>query len=68
VVYVGNDVNDLPCLQAVGCGIVVSDADSHVRPAARIVLSAAGGHGALREVAELIEKKVLEAQRDATHD
>lgn len=60
VVYVGNDVNDLPCLQNVGCAIVVSDAPPQVQAAARIVLSAAGGHGALREVAELIGKKMAE--------
>lgn len=25
-IYVGNDINDLECLQAVGCGVVVADA------------------------------------------
>ena len=54
VVYVGNDVNDLGCLQAVGCGVVVNDAHPDVIPAAQIVLSAPGGRGAIRELAGLI--------------
>jgi YrbI family 3-deoxy-D-manno-octulosonate 8-phosphate phosphatase len=57
VIYVGNDVNDLECLQAVGCGIVVGDAHPQVRAAARIILAAAGGHGAIRELVELIEER-----------
>ncbi|OPY89373.1 MAG: 3-deoxy-D-manno-octulosonate 8-phosphate phosphatase KdsC [Syntrophus sp. PtaU1.Bin208] len=57
VAYVGNDVNDLDCLRAVGCGIAVSDSHPQVLAVARIVLSAPGGRGAIRELAELIEKK-----------
>jgi len=52
VVYVGNDVNDLDCLRAVGCGIAVRDSHPRVRAAAKIVLSAPGGQGAIREIAE----------------
>ena len=58
VVYVGNDVNDLACLRAAGCGIAVCDAHPRARAAARIILSAAGGQGAIREIADLIEKKL----------
>ena len=63
VVYVGNDINDIACLQAVGCGVAVSDAHPQVQAAARIVLSAPGGKGAIREIAELIEQK-LEVKKD----
>ena len=52
VVFVGNDVNDLECLQAVGCGVVVADAHPEARAAARIVLSSPGGRGAIREIAD----------------
>ena len=52
--YVGNDINDLPCLSAVGCPVVVSDAHPEAARAARIVLDKPGGQGALRELAELI--------------
>jgi YrbI family 3-deoxy-D-manno-octulosonate 8-phosphate phosphatase len=58
VVYVGNDVNDLACLQAVGCAVVVSDAHPEAKAAARIILSALGGHGAIRELADLIRQKI----------
>jgi N-acylneuraminate cytidylyltransferase len=54
VVYVGNDVNDLPCMAYVGCAVATADAHPDVRRAASIVLSRRGGRGALREVAELI--------------
>lgn len=54
VVYVGNDVNDLPCLTAVGCGVVVADAHPAVLGAARLQLSSSGGRGALREITDLI--------------
>jgi YrbI family 3-deoxy-D-manno-octulosonate 8-phosphate phosphatase len=58
VVYVGNDVNDLACLRAAGCGIAVGDAHPRARAAAKIILSAPGGQGAIREIADLIEKKL----------
>jgi N-acylneuraminate cytidylyltransferase len=54
VVFVGNDVNDLGCLQAVGCGVVVADAHESVLGAADIVLSRPGGRGSVRELADLI--------------
>jgi len=49
--YVGNDVNDLPCFDIVGWPIAVADAHPLVRVRARAVTSAAGGHGAVRELA-----------------
>ncbi|MDO9063280.1 MAG: acylneuraminate cytidylyltransferase [Microbacterium sp.] len=54
VAYVGNDINDAPCLEAVGWPIVVPQAHPDVLPLARVVLTRAGGQGALRELAELI--------------
>jgi len=54
VMYVGNDLNDLECIQAVGCGIAVADAHPSVRAAARVVLQCKGGYGAVREVCELV--------------
>ena len=53
-VYVGNDTNDLGCLRSVGCGVVVADAHPDVRGAARLVLSRAGGHGAVRELCDRV--------------
>jgi len=52
--YVGNDVNDLDCLAMVGWPVAVADARPEVRRAARLVLGRAGGHGAVRELCDLI--------------
>ena len=54
VVYVGNDVNDTPCFEMVGCAVVVSDAHPEVIRKADQVLTRPGGHGAVREVCDLI--------------
>jgi N-acylneuraminate cytidylyltransferase len=54
VIYLGNDVNDLPCFSIVGCPAVVADAHPAARRAARLVLENAGGLGAVRELADLI--------------
>ena len=59
VVYVGNDINDLACLSAVGCGVVVADAHPSVVGAARLQLSSQGGRGALREIADLILQPII---------
>lgn len=53
VVYVGNDVNDLPAFAEAGCRVAVADAHPDVRAAAHIILSARGGRGAVRELCEL---------------
>jgi YrbI family 3-deoxy-D-manno-octulosonate 8-phosphate phosphatase len=54
VAYLGNDINDLPCLDLVGWPIAVPDAHPRVLAAARLVLGNPGGRGAVREVAERI--------------
>ena len=54
VIYVGNDVNDLDCLQLVGMPVVVGDAQPQARAAAKLVLTAHGGHGAVRELCDLL--------------
>ncbi len=56
VAFVGNDVNDLECLTAVGLPIVVHDAHPDVIPAARLRTRSRGGHGAVREVCDLFAK------------
>jgi N-acylneuraminate cytidylyltransferase len=61
VVYVGNDVNDLPCMAQVGCAVAVADAHPAVLAQAKIILEHNGGDGAIREICELI----LERMRDA---
>ncbi len=54
VVYLGNDVNDLPCFSLVGCAVAVSDAHPGVIAQADLVLTRKGGHGAVRELCDMI--------------
>ncbi|CAL9457526.1 cytidylyltransferase domain-containing protein [Streptomyces sp. enrichment culture] len=51
VLYVGNDVNDLPCFALVGWPVAVASAHDVVRGAARAVTTLRGGDGAIREIA-----------------
>ncbi|MGI9457204.1 MAG: KdsC family phosphatase [Aeoliella sp.] len=53
-VYIGNDVNDLECLTACGCGVVPADAHPDVLSAAQLILTKPGGHGAVRELCDLV--------------
>lgn len=57
VVYVGNDINDLPCFPLVGCAVAVADALPDVQREADLVLSRNGGFGAVREICERILKR-----------
>jgi N-acylneuraminate cytidylyltransferase len=52
--YVGNDINDIECLEAVGVGVAVRDAHPLAKRAALLVLERRGGDGAIREFADLL--------------
>lgn len=54
VAYVGNDINDLACLNAVGIAVAPADAYPEVLRVADIVTAANGGFGAVREVCDMI--------------
>ncbi len=54
VVYIGNDLNDLPCFEIAGWSVAVADAYPEVIRAADHVLTKAGGQGAVRELCELV--------------
>lgn len=56
VAYVGDDLVDLAMMKRVGLPIAVADAVDEVREAAAYVTRARGGHGAVREAAEMILK------------
>ena len=58
IAYMGDDINDLVALRAVGFSASPADAMPAVRKAVSYVCRAKGGAGAVREVAEMI----LEAQ------
>ena len=54
VCYVGDDLPDLPVLREVGFAVAVKNARPQVRDEADMVTEAAGGAGAIRELAEFI--------------
>ena len=56
IAFVGNDVNDMPCLDCVGLPIVVQDSYPEVKPYAKYITEAKGGHGAVREVCDLFAR------------
>ena len=52
--YVGDDIPDLPLLQAVGYSVAVANAVKEVQRQCDYTTAATGGHGAVREVCELV--------------
>jgi YrbI family 3-deoxy-D-manno-octulosonate 8-phosphate phosphatase len=53
-VFMGNDTNDLPCFPLVACAIAPVDAHPDVAAQADLRLTHKGGHGAVRELCDLI--------------
>lgn len=58
VIYVGNDLNDLPCFEIAGWAVAVADAYPEVLRAADHVLTKPGGRGAIRELCEMVLKRL----------
>jgi len=56
VAYIGDDLTDIVVMRRVGLRIAVGNARPEVKQAAHLVTEARGGHGAVREVCELILK------------
>jgi len=54
--YIGDDVADIPVMQRVGLAVAVADAVDETKRAAHYVTQNRGGHGAVREVTDLILK------------
>ncbi len=61
VIYMGNDLNDLTCFTSVGYAVVPADANPQVKAEADLVLTRAGGFGAVRELCELTLEKISKA-------
>ncbi|MCX4818912.1 acylneuraminate cytidylyltransferase [Streptomyces sp. NBC_01142] len=66
VLYVGNDVNDLPCFHLVGWPVAVASAHGSVRAAARAVTATPGGEGAIREIAAWLLGPTLNTPLETT--
>jgi 3-deoxy-D-manno-octulosonate 8-phosphate phosphatase (KDO 8-P phosphatase) len=56
VAYVGDDLPDIPILRRVGLAVAVGDAVPEVKKASHYTTRALAGHGAIREVVELVLK------------
>jgi len=54
IAYIGDDINDLPAFHTSVFAVCPADASDSVRTKAHYVCSKHGGHGAVRELAELI--------------
>lgn len=66
VMFVGNDINDIPALRSVGFPVVVSDAYPEVAQYARLQTRKPGGYGAVREISDLIFEARTEGRADST--
>lgn len=54
VCYIGDDLTDMVPIRTVLLGVAVSDAHPELREVADLICTRPGGHGAVREVIELI--------------
>jgi YrbI family 3-deoxy-D-manno-octulosonate 8-phosphate phosphatase len=54
VIYMGNDLNDLPCFPVAGFAVAPSDSLPEILRAADLVTTLAGGYGAVREICDMI--------------
>lgn len=61
VAYIGNDINDVECMEVVALPISVADGYPEVKKIAAWIGTVPGGHGAVREVcdwmANILERK-----------
>lgn len=55
-VFIGDDFNDLSAFEAAGVSVAVANAAEEVKKKADIITTASGGHGAIREVVNMILK------------
>ena len=58
VVFLGNDVNDLPCFPMVGWAVAVADAIPEVARQADFVLGRPGGYAAVRELCDMLVEQL----------
>jgi len=54
VIYVGNDIVDLPCFPIVGCAIAPANSHPLVLQQADLILEKCGGQGAVRELCDML--------------
>ena len=67
VAFVGNDINDLSCLERVALPIVVEDAHRDVLTTACYQTKSPGGRGAVREICDMFERTLRKDERRSTN-
>jgi 3-deoxy-D-manno-octulosonate 8-phosphate phosphatase (KDO 8-P phosphatase) len=55
VVYIGNDINDIVAMSAVGYPLCPADAYEEVKNISKIVLGVSGGEGVIRDFLRYIK-------------
>lgn len=58
VAYIGDDINDVPILEKIGCPLTVGDAMNQNKNVSMYVTESSGGNGAVREICDLMLQKV----------
>ncbi len=53
-IFVGNDINDIPAMKYVGCGVAPADSYPEVKQICDILLTNNGGYGAVREICDMV--------------
>lgn len=56
VMFLGNDLNDIPVMRQVGFPVCPADAYNEIKETAKLILKTSGGEGVVRELIEYIEK------------
>lgn len=56
IAYIGNDINDLRCMEWVGTAVSPADGEQVIKNLSKIVTIKNGGYGVVRELASLILK------------
>lgn len=59
VVFIGNDIVDLPCFPIVACAVAPADSQPEVLSQADIILDKNGGEGAVRELTDRLLQLML---------
>jgi 3-deoxy-D-manno-octulosonate 8-phosphate phosphatase (KDO 8-P phosphatase) len=54
IAHMGDDINDLPLLEAVGCPLTAADAVVEAKDAAAYITERIGGDAAVREICDLL--------------
>jgi len=65
VAHMGDDINDLPVFEVIGCAIAPADAVPEVLANADLVTGNPGGQGAVREICDILCGQAAKRERQA---